>query len=68
MLITIPQLTFPSKGAIPIITDASAARTCCDESVDSSCKFLTITRTKYVGLRTDICEIADISPQYVDGD
>jgi hypothetical protein len=30
--------TFPSTGAMPMITDARAARTCCDESVDNSCK------------------------------
>lgn len=29
--------TLPRTGASPIMTDARAARTCCDASVDSSC-------------------------------
>jgi len=30
--------TFPNTGAIPIITEAKAERTCCEESEDNSCK------------------------------
>jgi hypothetical protein len=29
--------TFPKTGAIPMMTEAKAERTCCDESDDSSC-------------------------------
>lgn len=30
--------TFPKTGAIPIITEAKAERTCWDESEDNSCR------------------------------
>lgn len=32
----IQSCTFPKTGAIPIITEANAERTCWDESVDNS--------------------------------
>jgi hypothetical protein len=34
--------TFPNTGAIPIITEARAERTCCEESDDNSCKSCSI--------------------------
>jgi hypothetical protein len=34
----ITNSTFPNTGAIPIMTEAKAERTCWDESDDNSCK------------------------------
>jgi hypothetical protein len=36
--VCITDITFPSTGAIPIITEAKAERTCWDESDDNSCR------------------------------
>jgi len=36
--VCITDITFPNTGAIPIMTEAKAERTCWDESDDNSCK------------------------------